>query len=115
MWRLRVTHNLVDVESSDDDLYAWFVRAMAEEFGAADEVRPHVVHVWSVVDGETDPAPYELRVTRQQLRSVAEAANPGQAGLDAFTFDVQESMDSGWKLSRTYEFDGGRMRRLNRH
>ena len=118
-------------ESSDDDLYDWFINAMVEEFGAAEEVRPDVVHVWSVIDGKTDPRPYELRVTREQLRSIAHATvdifndsqgdvsvpatNPVHAGLDAFTFDTQESMDSGSRLSRTYEFDNGRMRRLNVH
>jgi hypothetical protein len=121
----------VDQESSDDDLYDWFIDAMAQEFGAAEEVRPGVVHVWSVVDGETDRRPYELRVTRDELRAVAHATinifddtqgdvsvpatNPVHAGLDAFTFHTQESMDSGSQLSRTYEFDNGQMRRLNLH
>lgn len=120
-----------DQESSDDDLYSWFVEAIAEEFGAAQEVEPDIIHVWSFVDGEpdTDSRPYELRLTRAQLRSVAHATvdvfddsqgevsiratNPVHAGLDAFTFYTQESMDSGSHLSRTYEFDQGRMRRLN--
>jgi hypothetical protein len=41
----------VDEESTDDDLYAWFSNALAEEFGAAEEVRPSVIHVcrWSTV------------------------------------------------------------------
>ena len=121
----------VDQEPSDDDLYAWFIKAMAQEFGAAEEVRPDVVHVWSVVDGKTDPRPFELRITREQLRSVAQASvdifddtqgdvsvpatNPVHAGLDAFTFHTQESMNSGSQLSRTYEFDNGQMRRVNLH
>ncbi len=121
----------VDPDASDNDLYVWFIETMTEEFGAAEEVRPNVVHVWSVVDGETDPRPYELRVTRDQLRSVAHAAvnifddtqgdvsvpatNPVHAGLDAFTFHTQESMGSGSQFSRTYEFDNGQMRRLNLH
>src|SRR3954470_4239869 len=104
---------------------------MAAEFGDAKEVRPNFVHVWSVVDGGTDPKPYELRLTRDQLRSVAyasvnifddsqgdvsaPAANPVHAGLDAFIFHTQEAMDSGSQLSRTYEFDSGQMRRLNLH
>ena len=62
---------MVDDSSSDDDLYAWFIDAMAEEYGAAEEVRPNVVHVWSVVDGKKDPRPYELHVNRSQLRSIA--------------------------------------------
>lgn len=43
-----------DQESSDDDLYSWFVEAIAEEFGAAQEVEPDIIHVWSFVDGEPD-------------------------------------------------------------
>lgn len=130
---------MVDDSSSDDDLYAWFIDAMAEEYGAAEEVHPNVVHVWSVVDGKKDPRPYELRVNRSQLRSVAyshinifddsqgdvsvPASNPVHAGLDAFNFCTQETMDSGlsWLSrsgsppSRTFAFDNGRMRRLNTH
>jgi hypothetical protein len=120
---------IVDAKSSDDDLYAWFIDAMANEFGAAREVELNLIHVWSIVDGERDPRPYELRVSRDELRSVAYASvnvfddfqgdvsvpakNSIHAGLDAFTFHTQESMDSGSQLSRTYNFDSGQMRRLN--
>ncbi len=121
----------VDEDSSDDNLYSWFIDAIAEEFGAAQEVQPNVIHVWSIIDGQPDPdaRPYELRITRAQLRSVAYAThnifddsqgdvsvpadNPVHAGLDAFTFHTQESMDSGSHPNRTFEFDDGWMRRLN--
>lgn len=94
----------------------------------AEEVRPNVIQVWSVVDGVTDPMPFELRLTRQQLRSVAyaafdifddsqgevtvPAAHPVRAGLNAFTFYTEESMDSGPHTNRTFEFDRGEMRRV---
>ena len=64
----------VDEKSSDDELYAWFIDAMAVEFGAAVEVRPSVIHVWSIVDGDRDSRPCELRISRAQLRSVAYAS-----------------------------------------
>lgn len=61
----------VDQESSYEDLYDWWINVMAEDFGAAEEVRHDVVHVWSVVDGKTDTRPHRLRATRELLRSVA--------------------------------------------
>lgn len=120
---------MVDETSSDEDLYAWFIEAMAREFGAAEEVAPNVIHVMEIdPDGESarDPRPFELHITREQLRSVAfsesnifddtqgevtvPAENPVLAGLDAFTFYTQETMDSGLSRStRRFVFDGGRM------
>jgi hypothetical protein len=121
----------VNEESTDDDLYAWSINALAEEYGAAEEVRPSVIRVWSIVDGDRDSRPFELHISRAQLRSVAYASvnvfddsrgdvsvpanNTVHAGLDAFAFATQEAMDSGSHLSRTYEFDRGQMRRFNLH
>lgn len=122
----------VDDASSDEDLYAWFVDAMAREFGFAEEVEPNVIHVrepLTASESDEDTRPYELRITRQQLRSVAHSdvnifddtqgpvsvptSNPVHAGLDAFTFYTQELMDCGSGLSRTLVFRDGRMTRLH--
>jgi hypothetical protein len=115
--------------SSDDDLYEWFIDAMAEEFGAAEEVAPGVIHVRELAAGgiqNPDPQPFELHITRAQLRSVAyskydtfddsqgevtvEAVDPVLTGLDTFTFETQEIMDSEYRVNRRrLVFDAGPM------
>jgi hypothetical protein len=123
----------IDADSSDDDIYDWFIQSLAAEFGSADEVAPNVIKVVEVAEDDEpdivlDPRPFELHISRQQLRSVAwtdvnifddsqgevsvPSTNPVFDGLDAYSFYTCETMASGGRFSRYYVFDGyGGMRR----
>lgn len=104
----------VDEQSSDDDVYAWFVAALGAEHGSAEEMAPGVIRVpIAAEDGageplaDAEPDIVHVHLTRAQLRSVAWAEDdvfddrndhvpPAKdrvlAGLRLFVFHTDETL-----------------------
>jgi hypothetical protein len=114
---------------SDDDIYAWFVRRLAEE-GSAAEIEPGVIRVViepddDYPDGVTDQV--DVVVTRDQLRGLAwalenpfddrdlevipPASDPVLVGLELLSMDVDEDLGTRRQDERFLVFFDGRLRR----
>lgn len=107
-------------DATGDELYEWFISALAG-FGAAQETTPGVVRV-HVRDGEE----VWVCLTREELRSVAWAEvqvsddtlpdvapptpTPVATGLDTFTFHAEESLASMRPGEHYLVFDGAQLR-----
>ncbi|KAA1422975.1 hypothetical protein FE697_012640 [Mumia zhuanghuii] len=122
----------VPEDATDEDLYQWFVAALAS-FGGAEEIEPDVIRVAfedaapdGTPEGELDelegPTSVLVRITRSQLRSVSyittdvfddtdpevipTTSTPVWTGLDTFTFFVDEKLATLRRDERFMVFSG---------
>lgn len=113
---------------SDDEVYAWFARSLAEQ-GAADEIEPGLVRVLIEPEENDRDRPgrqVDVIVTREQLRRVAwatenlfddrdpdvmpPATDPVLAGLHLLALHVEEDLATLRPGERYLVFFGGRLR-----